>query len=238
MGVIYLRTNLVNGMQYVGRTKNLKRRESVWNSLNRKVPYANDFLEIDRKKYGLQNFKTEILEECDNSKLDELERFWIKQLNTTYPSGYNLENGGTKGVQFHPSTIAKLSKAKKGTKHTDEWKKNMSERNSGDGNPFAGKHHTKETIEKLKIALSGRPSWNKGKKLSDEQKRKSIEASKKRRKVVYQYTLEGELFAVYLGRNEAAKITCFDKSCIGAACNNKYYNSNKYKGYIWSYIPL
>lgn len=235
MGVIYLRTNLVNGMQYVGRTKDFKRRESVWNSLNRKRPYANDFLETDRKKYGLENFKTEILEKCDDSKLDELERFWIKQLNTTYPSGYNLENGGTKGVLFHPSTITKMSEAKKGTKHTDEWKKNMSERYSGDGNPFAGKHHTEETIQKLKVAFTGRPAWNKGKKMSDEQRQKNIEVSKKRRKPVFQYSLEGELVAVYDGRNEAAKITGFDKRSIGNACNGRL---KTYKGYKWSYIPL
>lgn len=235
MGVIYLRTNLVNGMQYVGQTRNLKRRESVWNSLHRKMPYANDFLEMDRKKYGLENFKTEILEECDNSKLNEMERFWIKQLNTIFPNGYNLENGGANGVQFHPSTIAKMSEAKKGTKHTDEWKKNMSERNSGDRNPFAGKHHSEESRKKISLSNIGRPAWNKCKKMSDEQRQKNIEASKKRRKPVFQYTLEGELVAVYEGRNEAAKITGFDKSCIGNACNGIL---KTYKGYIWSYIPL
>lgn len=235
MGVIYLRTNLVNGMQYIGKTKNLKRRESAWNSLNRKMPYANDFLEIDRKKYGLENFKTEILEECDNSKLNEMERFWIKQLNTIFPNGYNLENGGTKGVQFHPSTIAKMSEAKKGTKHTDEWKINMSERYSGDGNPFAGKHHSEESRKRMSLSNIGRPAWNKGKKMSDEQRQKNIETSKKRRKSVFQYTLKGELVAVYEGRNEAAKITGFDKKCIGNACNGRL---KTYKGYIWSYIPL
>ena len=235
MGVIYLRTNLVNGMKYVGQTKNLKRRESVWNSLNRKMPYANNFLEIDRKKYGLENFKTEILEECDNSKLNEMERFWIKQLNTIFPNGYNLENGGTKGVQFHPSTIAKMSEVKKGTKHTDEWKINMSERYSGDGNPFAGKHHSEESRKRISLSNIGRPAWNKGKKMSDEQRQKNIETSKKRRKSVFQYTLKSELVAVYEGRNEAAKITGFDKKCIGNACNGRL---KTYKGYIWSYIPL
>ena len=30
MGVIYLRTNLVNGMQYVGQSTNFKQREYEW----------------------------------------------------------------------------------------------------------------------------------------------------------------------------------------------------------------
>lgn len=235
MGVIYLRTNLVNGMQYVGRTINFKKRESVWNSTNRKRPYSNEILEEDRRKYGLENFKTEILEECDNDRLDELEKFWIGQLDTLYPNGYNLESGGIGEFRIHPSTKEKMSEAKIGHKHTDEWKKEMSERFSGDKNPFAGKHHTKETIEKLKLAFTGKTAWNKGKKMSDEQKQKNIEASRKRSKTVYQYSLDNVLVAVYSGRNEAARQTGFKKASIGNACNGII---KTYMGYRWSYEPL
>lgn len=235
MGVIYLRTNLVNGMQYVGRTKNFSKRESVWYSINRKSPYANDILEKDRKKYGLENFKTEILKECDDEDLDEWERHYITLYDTVYPSGYNLENGGTKGVKFHSTTIAKMSEAKKGYKHTDEWKNEISERMKGENNHFWGKHHTAETKLVLSQKNKGRPAWNKGKKMSDAQRQKNIEASKKRCKPVFQYSLEGELIAVYEGRNEAAKITGYLKSCIGNCCNGKL---KTYKGYRWSYVPL
>jgi hypothetical protein len=37
----------------------------------------------------------------------------------------------------------------KGRKHTEEWKKLMSVRNSGENNPFYGKKHTNETKEKI-----------------------------------------------------------------------------------------
>ena len=59
---IYLRTNLVNGKQYVGQTNDIERRNKNWNTLS--VRYANKFLEADRDKYGLTNFKTEILAEA------------------------------------------------------------------------------------------------------------------------------------------------------------------------------
>jgi hypothetical protein len=39
---------------------------------------------------------------------------------------------------------------------TERWKKTMSERNSGEGNPFAGKKHTEETKKKMSIANSGK----------------------------------------------------------------------------------
>lgn len=235
MGVIYLRTNTINGKQYVGQTTNFNGRERCWNSINRKTPYSNDILEMDRKKYGIEAFKTEILEECDDSKLNEIERFWIKQLNTIHPNGYNLENGGSDGFTFHQITREKMSKAKIGTKHSEEWKKNMSERMKGEGNHFYGKHHNQEAIEKIKAANIGRTSWNKGKKMSEEQRQKNIEASKKRQKHVYQYYLDGKLKAIYNGRNEAARITGFKKASIGNCCNGKL---KTYKGYKWSYVPL
>lgn len=44
----------------------------------------------------------------------------------------------------------------KGMKHTEEWKKKMSEKFSGKGNPFYGKRHPKKTIERMKEKLKGR----------------------------------------------------------------------------------
>lgn len=119
MGVIYLRTNLVNGMRYVGQAEDFKTRERAWNCL--KLRYANQLLTDERNKYGLKNFKSEILEECDNSKLDELERFWIKQLNTLYPNGYNNNEGGSIG--FH---------------HSEKTKEEISRKNSGEKNGMFG----------------------------------------------------------------------------------------------------
>ena len=53
MKTIYLRTNLANGKQYVGQTKDLKRRERDWRKL--KTNYSNKELNEDRIKYGLEN---------------------------------------------------------------------------------------------------------------------------------------------------------------------------------------
>ena len=93
MGVIYLRTNLVNGMQYVGQSSNFKNRESNWKNKNQ--PYANQFLTKARNKYGLDNFKTEILIECQTEdELNNWEKYYIKSYNTLFPNGYNFQDGG------------------------------------------------------------------------------------------------------------------------------------------------
>lgn len=58
-----------------------------------------------------------------------------------------------------------------------EWKKNLSASNSGERNGFFGKHHTEETINKIKskakerIAKNGGHGFNYGKKMPDAVKR-------------------------------------------------------------------
>ena len=76
MKCIYLRTNLVNGKQYVGQTNDFKQREYDWKCL--KAIYANKYLSCARMKYGFDNFKVEILRECKTQKeLNEWEKYYI-----------------------------------------------------------------------------------------------------------------------------------------------------------------
>lgn len=121
MGVIYLRTNLVNGMQYVGQSNNMYRRNRNWNNIN--WYYANQLLTDDRKKYGLDNFKTMILQECDTQKeLDRWEKHYIKFFNTVYPNGYNDNEGGSIGYHHSERTKQKISNTEKGKFVSEETK--------------------------------------------------------------------------------------------------------------------
>lgn len=45
------------------------------------------------RKYGLENFSFEVLEECDQAKLNEREAYYIKKYDS-YQSGYNETEGG------------------------------------------------------------------------------------------------------------------------------------------------
>ncbi len=92
---VYLRTNLINGKQYVGQTKNIRTRENDWRCL--KARYANKILTEEREKYGVNNFKTDILAECETQEEAwELEQKYIAELGTKYPAGYNQSDGGEK----------------------------------------------------------------------------------------------------------------------------------------------
>lgn len=90
---VYLRTNKVNGMQYVGQTNNLVQRERDWKCFKKK--YSNKYISNDREKYGIDNWTVQVLTESDNREdAWELERRFIKNFNTLYPNGYNISIGG------------------------------------------------------------------------------------------------------------------------------------------------
>ena len=91
--VVYLMTNKLNLMRYVGKTtKKLRRRlyehKCIKGNQNTYIGRAIAF-------YGWENFSVEILEECADAKqLNEREIYWIAKLNTKAPNGYNLTEGG------------------------------------------------------------------------------------------------------------------------------------------------
>ena len=111
MITIYLRTNTVNGKQYVGQTGDIKQRDRAWKCL--KIPYANELLTTDREKYGLDKWESKVLKECDDSESDYWEQYYIKELNTKVPNGYNISDGGIGafGVIRSEDTRKKLSES-------------------------------------------------------------------------------------------------------------------------------
>lgn len=75
------------------------------------------------------------------------------------------------------------NKHAKGSSHTEEWKKEMSDKNSGKNSPNYGKPVSKETKKKMSEARLGVEPWNKGKCLSEETKKKISETLKKRKRL-------------------------------------------------------
>ena len=47
------------------------------------------------RKYGVEDFVVELIEYCEISNADERETYYIKELNSLFPNGYNLKNGGS-----------------------------------------------------------------------------------------------------------------------------------------------
>ena len=135
MYTVYLRENTVNGKQYVGQTEDFKVRNYQWNSL--KETYANLFLTEERNQYGLDSFTTQVLAEVETQEEAwELEEYYIKELNTKYPNGYNKSKGGKcagdalKGIPKTEEHKRKLSEVNKGIPKSEETKRKMGEAHS------------------------------------------------------------------------------------------------------------
>jgi group I intron endonuclease len=105
---IYKITNLVTQKVYVG--------QAVSHILNHKRyrPYGREgrfrchiseafstkknqchFLNNSIRKYGVDDFVVELIEYCEIENSNDREIHYINELNSLYPNGYNLKNGGT-----------------------------------------------------------------------------------------------------------------------------------------------
>ncbi len=92
--IIYLVTNLINQMKYVGQTtRTLKQRKSSHLSSSKKG--STYYLHRAIRKYGAENFKWEVIYNATSEEeLNEKETYFIKEYNTNSQDGYNLTEGG------------------------------------------------------------------------------------------------------------------------------------------------
>lgn len=94
MGYIYSITNKINGKKYIGQTNNYKKR--WWehkNSFNKE--HRKDYSSRKNaafRKYGVENFLFEVLEEVEDSKMDERELYYIEFFDS-FNNGYNSTPG-------------------------------------------------------------------------------------------------------------------------------------------------
>lgn len=231
-GYIYIIENIINNLKYVGKTDNLRRR---WNEHIRLNHSSCTALVRAMKKYGVTNFKmypifTIKATTIDNFNcmLNTLESFYIKKYNT-YKHGYNCTTGGegSFGHIVSEETKLKMSKKQKGRKLSEEHRKKCSL-------GMKGKHHTKETCEKIRQALLNRDKEIihrislklKGRKLD---KQSIINSTLKRFKPVLQYDLNGNFIKEYKGIKNIIGIS--DISIINC-CKGHTKTAN---GYIWKY---
>lgn len=133
---IYAIRNVINERVYIGKSIHLEKRKLAHFSELRKGKHGNEPLQNAFNKYGEENFIFEILLEDDSFEDDELyhiEKMYILLFEADrHKKGYNIAPGGKGGF----------------SKWTDEQRKRRSIQYSGKGNPFYGKKHSAETIQK------------------------------------------------------------------------------------------
>ena len=122
---IYKITNNLNGKIYVGQHK-MRKNESLREYMGKGIAIQEAY-----KKYGRANFKKEIIEyiydDENNEKVSEREIFWIKELNSKYPNGYNISDGGEGGCTKESAAKGVATKKARGYKPSEETKRKISE---------------------------------------------------------------------------------------------------------------
>lgn len=95
MSFIYKITNQINNKSYIGKTDLTI--EERWRTHKRNARIGTEscpILYAAIKKYGIENFKIEKLEECSISDAAEREIYWINYFDTFKGDGYNATMGG------------------------------------------------------------------------------------------------------------------------------------------------
>ena len=161
--IIYKTTNILNGKVYYGRHSSENIDDGYLGS--------GKLIKLAIRKYGRENFKREILEECDTLEiLIDRERSIVCKDLVNDVNAYNITIGGSGsntiirgeswkrkisrsmignknalGSYRSLETKCKISKAKLGKKHTEESKRKMSESRLG----VRLSPHSEETKRKI-----------------------------------------------------------------------------------------
>ncbi|MDR2821606.1 MAG: GIY-YIG nuclease family protein [Mycoplasmataceae bacterium] len=128
---IYKITNIKNNKIYVGQTNNLWRRindhTGAMDWFNKNGGKCTSPLYKAAKKYGLNCWKIEIIEECSKNLLCEREKFWIKELDSVawHGKGYNMTMGGEFGDwTLYNKTLSYEKRCEKARRAAETFKRN------------------------------------------------------------------------------------------------------------------
>lgn len=171
---IYCIENSITGKKYIGQSRNINDRWYKHKSeLNHNV-HDNDYLQNAWNKYGEENFRFYILDQCDENDLDEKEKYYIELHDTlNREHGYNLKSGGQNGgAKASEYVRQKQSKAlresyqnnddlrnKRKTDALEQWADpEIKEKIMGSNNGMYGKHHTEEARKKISEKHKGKIS--------------------------------------------------------------------------------
>ena len=209
MGFIYQITNLHNNKKYIGLTSSSiqERWKQHIQALNRGIDYA---LYKAMRKYGIENFIIEELEEVSNEYLNDREKYYIATMRTYIKdgNGYNLTRGGEGGSTIDINLVCDLWDAGFSIKQIAE--------KTG---------HDRSSIRKK---LQSYPKYSQ----EESNYRGDVVQGEGRRIPVYQFSLDGIFLREFSSCAEAEKETGISAKAIWAAIKTRGTSG----GFIWCFL--
>lgn len=216
---IYKITNTINNKCYIGQSRDIEARWTKHLSVYRCASTPECELYRAFKKYDIEAFKFEVIEECQIEELNDREIYWIEYYDS-FNSGYNMTLGGeacngTNDKKVYQYTISGDFVAEYKSAHeaaralniqfTNICKVCRGERKTAGG--FGWSYTKAESIEPIKT-----------KRLGDG--------------TVLQFTKEGEFIAEYSSAKEAWRQTGINDTTIGLVCKGRGKTAG---GFVWKY---
>jgi len=154
---IYIIKNIVDGKVYIGQTSNIKVRISSHKSELKRNKHRNEYLQNAVNKFSIDNFVFEVIEDCDETNIDNRERYWMDFYDSCNRSkGYNLVYGGNSNKHHSEETKLKIGNSligkRIGWEMDEETKNKISISKTGNPNSYP----SEETLIKLSLARIGR----------------------------------------------------------------------------------
>lgn len=230
MGYIYKVTNCINNKVYIGLTTlSVKRR---WGQhkveCKRSDKYPNNKFYNALRKYGIENFTIEQIEEADNTILPQREQYWIKYYNSYY-QGYNGDFGGSSGDAGEQVNQYDLS----GHYIQTFQSASIAERTLKDDfiTPTCGVIATAARLGHHSKTAYGY-QWRYVKDVPKNQDIDHIPLTSKCAKPVDQYDLEGNYIASFSSLKDAAESVQGSATSIRYSCLKKV---RQFKNYQWCF---
>ena len=226
---VYKTTNLVNNKVYIGKSEK---------PFTTKYLGSGKLLQRAISKYGISNFKVELIEICDNiNQLNIREKYWISKY---LENSYNLAEGGTGGwtTRYYTSNNLKkykekLSISQKGRRVSDLTKAKLSQINK---NRFHGNRELLSSSLK-KVWEDPESSYNSPEyrtKLSDSAKKRVWKEETKNKirngKIGSKNPMAIKIQVddvIYETRRECAKAHNISETAVTKRCVSKNFNNWK-----------
>lgn len=221
-GIIY-RYISPSGKSYIGQTTNERLRRKSWFANKGSYTQKQSKIAKARLKYGIDNFKYEILhcntyssKELAVQDLNRLEIYYIG-LYDSYKNGYNCTLGGegVVGVKLTEAQREKLRLKNLGKTMSAESRKKI-----GDASRYW--QNTPEGKAKMSALRKGKP------------KKKGYKNPAKNTAVL-KYTKEGEFIAEFASIKEASNYVRSLAANIVAVCSGRRPSAG---GYVWKYKTI